>query len=216
MLSKLLTKIGLAILVLVIFDLAYINWWVLSESKKVKEPEGQSVRASIVQAKDKNTASSSPIAISSPEPSGEGGQAKTVETRTVVEKQTQVVVQNAQKEVFIPIGAGSIKSGSYADVGGLEVSIDTDKYPAIASAVFEAGLWSDGGNGKVWAQLYNVSDKHPVWFSEISASSATSKFVSSLNITLGKGLRTYKVQAKGDQSDFYVHVENARIKITLK
>ncbi|GEM_PF-1538070 len=214
-LSKLLTKLGLAILILAVFDLGYINWWVLKKSQDLRT-EGKTVKSGFILKQD--SPGSSPIIVSSPSPTSAQSKSdeKIVESKTVVEKQTQVVIQNAQKEIFIPIGSASIKNGTYTDLAGLEITIDTDKYPKIESAVFEASINVEGGNGRMYAQLYNATDKHPVWFSELSTSSSASVFSTSKSITLDTGIRTYRVQAKTDITDFSANVNNARIKITLK
>lgn len=212
MLSKLLTKIGLAILVLAIFDLAYINWWILQNQKSnVKDQKVEAIAKN-----DSASPVSSPIALPSASSDSTAPLTKTVETKTVVERETQVVVQNAQKEVYIPIGSGSTKSSTYVDLAGLEVNVDTNKYPNIDYAVFEASIYVDGANGQVHTQLYNVSDKHPVWYSEMKGNAGTASLVTSPKITLEKGVRAYRVQAKTDLVDYAAHVENARIKLFLK
>jgi len=222
-LSRILTKIGIAILMVAFADLAYVNWWIIkSQELRVKSqiPEeerlvGQNLQSSPLPSPNYVSPSSSP----SPT------EVKTVETKTIVETpnqsgsgqaSSQTIVQTAQKEIFIPIGNGSTNSKSYVDLNGLEVTIDTNKYSAIESVVFEASIWVQDGNGKVYAQLYNASDKRPVWFSEISTISAKGVLATSSKITLEKGVRTYRVQAKTDMDAYTAHVDNARLKITLK
>ena len=214
LLSKIITKIGIAILVVAFADLAYVNWWIIqSQELRVKSQsleEERPVSQALQSSNPPSPSSSSPIASPSlPE-------TKTVETKTIVEKESQTIVQTAQKEIFIPIGSGSTNSKSYVDLNGLEVTIDTNKYSAIESVVFEASIWVQDGNGKIYAQLYNASDKRPVWFSEISTSSATGVLVTSPKITLENGSRTYKIQAKTNLTSYAAHADNARLKITLK
>jgi len=214
LLSKIITKIGIAILVVAFADLAYVNWWIIqSQELRVKSQsleEERPVSQALQSSNPPSPSSSSPIASPSlPE-------TKTVETKTIVEKESQTIVQTAQKEIFIPIGSGSTNSKSYVDLNGLEVTIDTNKYSAIESVVFEASIWVQDGNGKIYAQLYNASDKRPVWFSEISTSSATGVLVTSPKITLENGSRTYKIQAKTNLTSYAAHADNARLKSTLK
>lgn len=212
LLSRILSKIAVAILVLALFDLLYLNWWVIkSQKSKVESQNLEPARA--VEAIPSPTPEASPIPSPVSEPKTE---TKTVETKTVVERETQTIVQTAQKEIFIPIGTGSTKKNSYDDLAGLEVTVDTGKYSAIESVVFEASVWVQDGNGKAFAQLYNVSDKHPVWNSEISTNSAKGVLTTSAKITLDGGARIYQVQAKTNLTEFAAHVENARLKITLR
>lgn len=211
--TRILSKIGIAIIALALADLLYINWWMIKNQKLEAGGQKQEESRAVTEA----TPASSPSVTPSPEPEESPVvETKTVETKTVVEKETQTIVQTAQKEIFIPIGSGSTKKSSYDDLAGLEVTIDSGKYSAIEAADFEASLWVQDGNGRVTAQLFNKSDGHPVWNSEISTSSATGVLTTSPKITLSAGNKTYKVQAKTALTEFAAHVDNARIKITLK
>lgn len=218
--QRILKKIGLAILIIAAVDLIFLNYLVIkNQQPKPKIPQNQS--------QPENT-ESTPLILPSPaaSPSSTQLQAKptpaptsqvqTIETKTIVEKQTQTIVQTAQKEIFIPVGSGSTFKDSYTDLAGLEVTIDTNKYSAIESVVFEASIWVQDGNGKMYTQLYNKTDAHPVWSSEISTSSASGTLTTSPKITLDSGSKTYKVQAKTNLTSYAAHVENARIKIVLK
>ncbi len=209
--SRIITKIGLAILAIALVDLAYVNWWILKRDSTKNEGNNQTRVLEVV-----TSPAPSPTQ-PTPQPETTQTEPKTVvETKTVVEKQTQTIVQTAQKEIFIPIGTGSTKNNSYEDLAGLEVSIDTNKYPNIDSVTFEASIWVQDGNGKMFAQLYNMTDKHPVWNSEISTSSGSSVLAVSTKIALDSGNKTYRVQAKTNLTSYAAHVDNARIKITLR
>ena len=208
--SGFLAKVSIAVIALALADLLYLNWWAFKGQmvRDKREDAGQTRMVTEIPA-------SSPSL--TPPPSGSPiVDTRTAETRTVVEKESQTIVQTAQKEIFIPIGSGSTNSSSYADLSGLEVTIDTAKYSQIESVVFEGSIWVADGNGKMYAQLYNKSDGHPVWFSEISTNSASGVLTTSSKITLDSGSKTYKVQAKTNLTEFAAHVDNARIKITLK
>lgn len=206
--TRILSKIGIAIIALALADLLYINWWMIKNQRIDSGGQKQEESRAVTEA----TPAPSPSVSPSPEPTA----SPVVETKTVVEKETQTIVQTAQKEIFIPIGSGSTKKSSYDDLAGLEVSIDSNKYANIESVVFEGSIWVQDGNGKVYAQLYNKTDGHPVWNSEISTSSATGVLTTSSKITLSSGNKTYKVQAKTNLTEFAAHVDSARIKITLK
>src|SRR3989344_5352210 len=214
--QRILAKIGVAILIVAVVALLFLKYWVISQDQKLKIKD-----QNVLQTEEKKTEvafeSPSPYALPSPMPSIEPKtEVRTVETKTVVEKESQTIVQTAQKEIFIPIGGGSTFSNSYIDLAGLEVSIDTAKYSTIESVVFEASVRVQDGNGKMYTQLYNVSDKHPVWNSEISTGSSTSILATSPKIILDSGAKIYRVQAKTNLTSYAAHVDNARIKITLK
>lgn len=212
--SRIFGKIIIAIIVLSLADLLFLNYWVLTNQKQKAgnfKPDEARVVTEASPSPSPEVSSISPTPRASPPV-----ETKTVETKTVVEKETQTIVQTAQKEIFIPIGTGSTKKNSYEDLAGLEVTIDTNKYSSIESVVFEASIWVQDGNGKVYTQLYNKTDGHPVWNSEISTSSATGVLTTSGKITLSSGNKTYKIQAKTNLVEFAGHVDNARVKITLK
>ena len=211
MVSRMTAKIGAAILALALLDLVYINYWVVKQDSVNRESrQVETITASPQpSASPLSSPDSSPIAKNSAD-------TKTIETKTVVEKEIQTIVQTAQKEIFVPIGSGSTKSSSYVDLSGLEVSVDTTKYSGIDSVVFEGSIWVQDGNGKVNAQLYNKTDSHPVWNSQISTSSANGVLTTSSKINLDSGNKIYRVQAKTDLVEYAAHVDGARIKITLK
>ncbi|MBI2012340.1 hypothetical protein HYS90_00245 [Candidatus Curtissbacteria bacterium] len=213
--QKILGKITVAILVIALLDLVYLNWWTLkNQNSNIKN---QNVGERTVQIE---ASSPTPIPADTESPSpGPSPQTevKTVETKTVVEKQTQTIVQTAQKEIFIPMGSGSIKSNSFADLAGVEVTIDTSKYSSVDSVVFEASIWVEGGNGKVTARITNVDDKNPFIESEISTTQGTPTVKTSGKIPIPSATtKVYRVQAKTDITNFAAHVDNARLKITLK
>lgn len=208
LLSKILAKLSLAIIVVAAVDLLYLNWLVLGN---------KSVRTETVESPAPETSTASP----SPTPEEKasqpaGGESKTVETKTIVERETQTIVQTAQREIFIPMGTGATKSHDFADLTTTDVTIDTSRYAAIASAVFEASIWVEGGNGAAYAQLYNVSDKTGYIESQITNNIGTAVVKTSGNLPLPVGQKTYRVRAKTDIVEFAAQISNARIKITLK
>lgn len=119
------------------------------------------------------------------------------------------------KEYFISLGDGSSKSDTWEDLVGVETYIDRSKYKNIKEVVFEAGLNIPNGNQIGYARLFNVSDKHPVWYSEISLEGGTPKLVVSSPINLDEGKKLYRVQLKTSLK-FLVILTQARIKITLE
>lgn len=218
--QRILTKIGIAILVIALFDLLFVNFWILKKSKV--NPEAENLASQVIkQDSAETTREITPIPSATPSPSETSSKSTTqpspiVETKTVVEKQTQTIIQTAQKEIFVPMGSGSTNSYNFADLNGTDVTIDTSKYSAIESMVFEASIWPEGGNGRAYAQIKNVTDNNPLIESQISNSSASGVVKTSGKMPIPTGTKTYRVQAKTDITNFAAHVENARIKITLR
>lgn len=215
-LSGIFQKIIFAIFVIVLVDIVYLNWWVFKADISQKITEATTTPS----ATPISTPSAAPTSniINGDEPSStknvQTPETKPV-TQTVIER-TQTVVQNAQKEIFIPIGSGYGSSNSFADIAGLQVTIDTTKYSTIESAVFQGSVWVEGGNGKAYAQLYNVDDSNPIFESQIANNTGVATLLTSNNMHLPYSTKTYRVQVKTDITQYPAHIDNARIKITLK
>ena len=214
--SRIFTKLGIAILAVALLDLAFVNWVI------IKDQNAQIAKNSTTQeaSADKSTGASTPSPETSPSPSpSDETQPKEVgasDPKTILQKETQTIIQTAQKEIFIPMGSGSTNSGTFTDLAGTDVTVDTAKYSQIDSVVFEASIWVVGSNGRAWAQITNVNEKNPLIESQISGTGGTGEDKASGKIPFLSGAKTYRIQAKTDITNFAEHVENARLKITLK
>lgn len=100
------------------------------------------------------------------------------------------------KEFFVPFGSGSNSTDDWADVSGLQAYIDSASYGRIKSVTFEATVRIPTGNETAYVRLFNLTDKHPVWFSEVSLEGGTAKLLTSKPITLDSGNKLYQVQMK--------------------
>lgn len=204
-----ITKVGVAIIVLALADLLFLNYWVVKQGQVIKDQRAVE-QITIASPSPTDSASVEPSPLASP-----STETKIVE-KTVVEKESQTIVQTAQKEIFIPMGSGSTKSREFADLISTDLTVDTSKYANVESIVFEASIWVEGGNGAAYAQLYNVDDKVGYFESQISNNVGSAVVKASGNLTLPNGKKTYRVRAKTDIVEFAAQVSNARIKITLK
>lgn len=126
---------------------------------------------------------------------------------------TLPVSETAKKtsEYYILLGSGSTKSNAWQDIAGVEAMIDTGNYPAIKSVTFEVFLKIPTANGTVNAKLYNVTDKHDVWFSEVSSEGPTLT-KKEATITLESGAKTYRVMGLSTLK-YDANIENARLRI---
>ncbi|MDO8487185.1 MAG: hypothetical protein Q7S45_02755 [Candidatus Curtissbacteria bacterium] len=203
LLSKILAKIGIAILAVALFDLVYLNYLTFKN-------EGAKQEARTVDLKPTPAPTPSPL----PSPQTTGSQVSSTPPANNAGQQT--IVQTAQKEIFIPVGSGSTNSRTYANIPGAEVTIDSSKYAGIQSVNFEANVSVTGGNGKAYVQLYNKTGGHPVWNSELATTSGTGILLVSPGVSLDPGQNTYIIQAKTDITDWSANVSTGRIKIVLK
>jgi hypothetical protein len=126
-------------------------------------------------------------------------------------QQQQIVTNSEPREYLLTLGTGSVDTLDWSDVPGVEIMIDTSKYPPIKQAYFETYMSIPIAGGFAHAKLVNVTDKHDVWFSEVSMEA--DKIVrQEVPITLTSGEKRYKVMMKSTlERDALLH--NARIKL---
>lgn len=124
----------------------------------------------------------------------------------------QLTTARVARESYIPLGAGSTDKSSFADLTATETVIDPANYGTVKEAYFIASLKNPTRNGSVEAQLYNVTDKHPVWGSTVTMSSAESQTISSGKITIDTGSKLYRVQLKSTLN-YTVSLDNSKIRI---
>lgn len=124
------------------------------------------------------------------------------------------VVSTAVKEYFVAFGTGSVQNTEWTDVPGAVATIDSTNYPQIKTVTFEATPSVPTGVGTAYVRLYNTTDKHPVWFSEISIDGSATKLLTSSPISLDSGSKIYQVQMK---NSLYVttNLNQSRVHITL-
>ncbi len=100
------------------------------------------------------------------------------------------------KEVYISFGSGANETDEWADVTGLSKYINSSSYPSVRTVTFEASVHIPTGNEKAYVRLYNATDKHPVWFSEVSLEGGAPQLLLSSPIKLDAGNKLYTVQMK--------------------
>lgn len=104
-------------------------------------------------------------------------------------------VTGTAKEYYVPLGSGTNATSDWADIAGASVNIDTASYGKLKQVTFEATV-STVGSQKLWVRLYNATDKHPVWYSEVSTGSSGPILLTSPSIILDTGNKLYQVQMK--------------------
>lgn len=117
------------------------------------------------------------------------------------------------KEYYVPLGSGTNATNDWADVSGASASIDTASYGKMKKVTLEATIAQPVSSQKVWVRLYNSTDKHPVWYSEISTDNAGPILLISPAITLDAGNKLYQVQMK-TQLKGLTSLTQSRIHIT--
>lgn len=202
---------GMLVLValVILLDLGFLNWMAFKEKKS---PETK------VETKVEPFFTPSPVSLSTCPASclsliNEATMSIKLPTPAPSIKTTPVGF--SVKEFFISFGSGSSRAADWEDIGGLVAYIDSSKYGKIKSVVFEAAIQIPNGNQGASVRLYNATDKHPVWFSDVYLEGGTPKLVTSQPITLDQGEKLYQVQMKTTLKDTAI-LNQARIKITTE
>lgn len=130
--------------------------------------------------------------------------------KTVIEKPAPSISRAG--EFYITFGSGQLKADDWEDVPGLAVYIDNTKYGNIKKVTFEVSMKILNAHGTSFARVFNATDNHPVWSSEISTESDKSQLIVSSPITLDLGNKLYKVQLKNTIKEVTI-IDQARIRI---
>jgi len=208
--QKVLPITNILFLLVVLINVCYLDW-VSLQSNGIKEQPASPVTISKVV--------SQPPVVSCPQScldliSQATGSVKNIPAPIVTQLPSQIIYSGS-KNVSIALGIGSSDSQDWLDLAGIETYLDSSKYPGIKEAHFEASLRIPSGNGQVSARLYNVTDKHPVWNSEVASQGATGRLVTSAKINFDSGNKLYRVQMSSSMG-YQSFLDNSRITITLE
>lgn len=124
------------------------------------------------------------------------------------------VTDSGVKEYFISFGSGSSQASDWTDVSGLTATVDFGSYQNIKEIRFEASVNVPTANQVVYVRLFNKSDQHPVWYSEVSMTGPSSYLISN-PIIYDTGSKIYQVQMK-TQLQFLASLPQSRLHILLK
>ncbi|MBI3576782.1 hypothetical protein HY086_01950 [Candidatus Gottesmanbacteria bacterium] len=139
---------------------------------------------------------------------------KIQETTTAAVVSPQLTSSSSAKEYYVPLGSGTTRQTDYQELTSVEAYVDPANYSPIKQAYFQVHLRNTTGNGAVFAKLYNVTDKHDVWLSEVSFEGGGTD-LREAKITLDRGNKLYRVMIKATLQ-YDVYVDNARIRIVTQ
>ena len=135
-------------------------------------------------------------------------QTKTTPTPTGSSNQTS-------KVSYIPLGGSSSTSETdWTDISGSDFYFNKTDYPATTSVSWEVSLHSFLGGNKVYARLYDVTNKRAVDGGELSTDSSSSQLVRSTSLTIWAGNNLYRIQAKSS-SGTPAYLDSPRMKIVF-
>lgn len=126
-------------------------------------------------------------------------------------------VNNAEgaKEFYIQLGGGLSAASDWQNVPGLQTYIESSSYPNIKFVTFEASVHLPTTNELVYVRLYDVTDQHPVWLSDVTYNGdGNPKLLISQPISLDSGNKLYQVQMK-TQLQAPASLDQSSVHITL-
>ncbi|SRR5258708_38670439 len=130
---------------------------------------------------------------------------------TIITKQE---TSSAVKDFFIPFGSGSSTAPDWKDVPGLQSYINSNNYGKIKNVVFEVSVHVPTANETANVRLFDITDQHPVWFSEVFfTGGSNAQLLISQPITLELGNKLYQVQIK-TQLQYEAIIDQSRLHIT--
>ena len=123
---------------------------------------------------------------------------------------------SGSKQAYINTGFGTNQSADWADVFGAATTADIGEYTHIKEVRFEAFINVPTSNGTVSVRLYNKTDNHPVWNSEVTKEGTidTYHFISPV-VTYDSGPKLYQVQMKS-QLNVVANLVQSRIAIVTE
>lgn len=132
--------------------------------------------------------------------------------------QTQYINTSPQvKEYYVPLGTGQANSADWQNIAGAQAYVNSANYPHIKQAVFEVTVHVPNATQDVFVRLFNATDQHPVWYSDVTFSGIgnTPQLLISQPVNVDSGNKLYTVQIK-TQLQAATVLDQARIHITLQ
>lgn len=196
------------LLVIIIVNVSYLNY-LLWQNSKNNNTQNQNI-----QTEYSNNISITPIPTTCVDcESQTSSPTGTYITKTPILQQSSN--NSGVREYYIPLGTGSNTSTTWANVAGTETTINFNNYQNIKDIHFEASIDTASSNQTVSVQLYNVTDNHPVWNSQVTTNGSTSQYLVSQPISYDGGHKIYQVQMQ-NQLQTPVNLLQARLRIILE
>lgn len=131
----------------------------------------------------------------------------------VTQKTTNVSSGVQTKVAFVPLGAeGVISSISFTDIIPSEFYFDLENYPGAKEVRFEAYIMALNPGTKIYARLYDQTNKRGVDLSDIQTSSGTYERQESSGIVIWRGNNKYTIQLRSVNGT-QVQLKDAKLKI---
>lgn len=138
------------------------------------------------------------------------GQSSVLPTDTLTVK---TPTSGQQKIIYVPLASdGTTVLTSWTDIIPSEFYFDLANYPGIKEIHFETYLQAVNGSAKVYARLYDATNKRGVDYSDLSTANGVFSRLESSAITIWRGNNKYTVQLRSENGT-EVQLKDAKLKI---
>lgn len=137
---------------------------------------------------------------------------------TPASQKTVVPAQStpSSKVAYITIGgSSSTSSTSWVDIPGTDFYFDLSDYPTATGVRWEISLRAFLAGNKVYARLYDVTNKRAVDYSELFTDSGTSELQRSVDLAIWRGNNLYRVQGKSSTGT-PAYLDSPRLRVILE
>ncbi len=166
----------------IVIDLIYLNLFLLNRGNNAVFTSS-SIKHSITSVPSPMMVDSlSPTSIPTPVPT------------TITSSGSSGVQSGGVKDLYIPLGSGTTQSNVWTNIPGAEAQIDFGQYQHIKEVRFEASIYVPDSNEAVSVRLYNITDNHPVWYSQVTTNSNNNNYLISGPVSYVFGQKLYQVQ----------------------
>ena len=196
------------IIIGLIADVVYLNMYIFKN--QAAKPSSQTAHPTQV-----TDISPTQITQLSPTPCDTCANATPTQVQTPSKQGGTTIIQNSVKDYYISLGSGTNQTSDWEDVPGAQAVVDFGQYGSIKNISFEASVYVENANEWVAVRLYNETDKHPVWNSDLMFNNGTAAYLTSQALAYDTGSKLYQVQMK-TQLQYPATLAQSRLHILLK
>jgi len=127
---------------------------------------------------------------------------------------TPTSTQAFAKDYYIQLGSGMNNTNTWTSVPGAQAVVDLGNYQGISQVLFEASINMPNASQMVYIRLWDASDQHEVWYSDLSTNNPTAYLISQ-PLAYDTGPKLYQVQMMS-QLPAPVNLVSSQIHIVLQ
>ncbi len=200
------------VIILLVANIIFLNLYILHNLSAAKSTANTTAPSPTAAVSSNSPLSSSPTILPTTCPNCLN---QTLSPTVLPVNTSSQPVVNPVKDYFIPLGSGTNQTSDWTDIPGVQAIVDFGQYQNIKEIHLEASIYVPTANETVSVRLYNQSDNHPVWYSEMTTDGSASDYLTSPAIIYDTGSKLYQVQMK-TQLQYPANLVQSRIHVVLK